>query len=329
MTSSISLPPQVANRSCIGETDTHSRLQWRALGTHCEIQYVCADSLRARAFDAAATGWVAGFEAKYSRFRPDSLISRINAAAGREWVEIDPEMDQFLDLCASLHQLTQGVLDVTALPVMRLWNYQTQTPRIPSNEEIDQARRLTGWTKVQRRKGFVRLPEAGMALDFGGWGKEYAVDMVAQIARSHGLQQVLVDFGHDLCAIGSAPGKPAWHIGLEDPANPGKSCWGSVAAKDCGIASSGDYLRGFTLNDRRYGHIVDVRTGWPVANGCRQVTVIARGCLQAGALSTAAFILGPEAGRRLVDETPGAEACIVTDKARHQTKGFFNYVITH
>lgn len=329
MTSAASLTPQVSARPNMGGPASLCRLSWRALGTQCEIQYACEDPLRARAFDTAATGWVAGFEAKYSRFRPDSLLSRINAAAGKDWVAIDAEMDQLLDLCGSLHQLTRGVLDVTALPVMRLWNYQTQCPRIPTSEEIAAARRLTGWAKVQRRKGFVRLPEIGMALDFGGWGKEYAVDMVAQIARSHGLNRVLVDFGHDLCAIGSAPGKPAWHIGLEDPANPGKSCWASVAAKDCGIASSGDYLRGFTANGRRYGHIVDVRTGWPVANGCRQVTVIARSCLQAGVLSTAAFILGAEIGRRLIDEMPGAEACIVAADARHQTKGFFNYVITH
>jgi thiamine biosynthesis lipoprotein len=168
-----------------------------------------------------------------------------------------------------------------------------------------------------------------MAIDFGGWGKEYAVDMVAQIARRHGFTRALVDFGHDLCAVGAAPGKPAWHIGLEDPARPGVTCWGSVAVNDRAVASSGDYLRAFTLNGRRFGHIVDPRTGWPVANGCRQVTVIARGCLQAGVLSTSAFILGPEKGRKLIEETMGAEGCIVTAEARHQTKGFFNYVVTN
>lgn len=311
-----------------GRPDALRRLRWQALGTQCEVQYVCEDAARARAFEMEATGWVAAFEAKYSRFRPDSLLSRINAAAGKDWVAIDAEMEQFLDLSASLFQLTLGVLDVTALPVMRLWNYKAENPRIPSMEEIAAALRLTGWLKVQRRAGLVRLPEVGMALDFGGWGKEYAVDMVAQIARRHGLTQALVDFGHDLCAVGAAPGKPAWHIGLEDPAEPG-SCWGSVAVSDCAVASSGDYLRTFTLNGRRFGHIVDPRTGWPVLNGCHQVTVIARGCLQAGVLSTAAFILGAEKGRIMVDETMGAEACFVTETAKHQTKGFFNYVVTY
>jgi len=303
-------------------------LRWSALGTKCEVQYVCASATIARAFEAEATAWVDAFERRYSRFRPDSLVSRINTAAGGDWVEIDAEMDGFLDVCGSLHRLSGGILDVTALPVMRLWDYKSANPRLPTAAEIAAALPLVGWAKVQRSPGRIRLPLRGMAIDFGGWGKEYAVDMVAQIAGRHGLRQVLVDFGHDLCAVGCAPGKPGWHVGLEDPDRPGAACWGSIAARDCGVASSGDYIRGFTLNGRRYGHIVDPRTGWPVANGCRQVTAIARSCLQAGVLSTTVFILGPVAGLRLVEEMMGAEAVVVTEHARHQTKGFQNYVVT-
>ena len=305
------------------------RLQWSALGTRCEVQYVCAEPASAAAFERETVAWVAAFEQKYSRFLPDSLVSRINAAAGRDWVAIDREMEEFLDICGSLHQLSRGVLDVTALPLMRLWDYQAAQPRVPTEGEITAALQLVGWSKVQRTAGRVRLPQAGMALDFGGWGKEYAVDRVALIAQRHGLEQVLVDFGHDLCAVGAAPGKPAWHIGLEDPQRPGASCWTSVAARDCGVASSGDYLRGFTVAGRRFGHIVDPRTGRPVANGCRQVTVIAPGCLQAGVLSTTVFILGPETGLRVVAEMMSAEAVVLTDRARHQTKGFHRYEVTH
>jgi thiamine biosynthesis lipoprotein len=302
-------------------------LRWPALGTNCEVQYVCPDEARARAFEAEVTGWVGAFESKYSRFRPDSLVSRINAAAGGGWVGVDPEMDGLLDLCASLHRLSAGTLDVTALPLLRLWDYKAANPRVPTPEEIAAALLLVGWAKVERSPGRIRLPRPGMAIDFGGWGKEYAVDRVGQIAGRHGLQQVLVDFGHDLCAVGCAPGKPGWHVGLEDPARPG-TCWGSIAARDCGVACSGDYIRGFTLQGQRYGHIVDPRTGRPVTNGCRQVTVVARSCLQAGALSTTAFILGASAGLSFVEDVMGAEAVIITEHARHQTKGFHRYVVT-
>lgn len=303
------------------------KLSFRALGTVCEVQYAAGEA-QASAFERAAVTWVSAFEAKYSRFRPDSLISRINAAAGRDWVAVDAEMEGLLKLCDTLHFMTQGVLDPTALPLIQLWNYKAEKPRMPSAAEIAAARALVGWKKVQRAPGKIFLPEPGMALDFGGFGKEYAVDLVAQIAVDHALPCALVDFGHDLRAIGVPPGRPAWHIGLEDPTKPGVAA-GSVAVVGKGVASSGDYLRSFTIEGKRYGHIIDPRTGWPVANGCTQATVIAGTCLQAGVLSTTAFVLGVPAGIEFIQSCPGCEGLLLTDKARAQTRGFFNYVVTN
>ncbi|MFO1449965.1 MAG: FAD:protein FMN transferase [Opitutaceae bacterium] len=303
------------------------KVEWKALGTSCAIQFACAEQARADAFGQAAMAWVAQFEQRYSRFRPDSLVSRINAAAGRSWVEVDAEMEQMLDLSGSLHFMTQGILDVTALPLLRLWNFKGPDPRVPTETEVAAARRCVGWGKVQRKPGAVFLPEAGMSIDFGGWGKEFAVDAVAQIGKDHGLTALLVDFGHDLKAVGQPPGRPAWHVGLENPASPGAT-WGSIAVIDKGVASSGDYLRGVTIGGRRFGHIVDPRTGWPVSNGCTQATVVAASCLQAGILSTTSFVLGAEAGLRFIQDTFGAEGCLLTQRARHQTRGFFRYEVT-
>lgn len=302
------------------------RLTFPALGTTCEVQYATADAAQAARFETAAKGWVEAFEAKYSRFRPDSLLSRINAAAGKDWVPVDPEMEQMLQLCETLHFMTQGVLDATALPLLRLWNYKANQPVVPSIQQIVDARRLVGWSKVQRAPGRVFLPIEGMALDFGGFGKEYAVDIVAQIAVDHGIANVLVDFGHDLRALGAPPGRPAWHIGLEDPSKPGTATLSVALHGSKGIASSGDYLRCFTIDGKRYGHIVDPRTGWPVANGCLQATVIAGSCLQAGVLSTTAFVLGVPKGIEFIQACPGAEGLLLTPNARAQTRAFFNYV---
>ena len=302
------------------------RHRWSALGTSCELQFACKEVSQGQAFIQAAVAWVTDFECKYSRFRDDSEVSRINRAAGREWVAITPEMEEMLNLCGTLHQMTQGILDVTALPLLRLWNFRAEPPRVPDAQEIEAARALVGWAKVQRKPGRVFLPLCGMALDFGGWGKEFAVDAVAAIGHAHGVTQLLVDFGHDIRALGTPPARPAWHIGLEDPTWPGQYR-GSIGVQNRGVASSGDYLRGFTIGERRYGHIIDPRTGWPVANGTVQVTVVAPTCLQAGILSTAAFILGPEQGLRLIQDTFGAEGLIVTQRARHQSRGFFQYVV--
>ncbi len=305
------------------------RLVFPALGTRCEVQYAApGGDGQAAAFEKAAVGWVQAFEAKYSRFRPDSLLSRINAAAGREWVDVDAETEAMFKLCDTLQFMTQGILDPTALPLIRLWNWKAQPPVVPAAEAIAAARRLVGWAKVQRQPGRVFLPEAGMSLDFGGFGKEYAVDIVADIARDHDITAALVDFGRDLRALGAPPGKPAWHIGLEDPQHPG-STWASVAfGGNRGIASSGDYVRSFVIEGRRYGHIIDPRTGWPVANGCTQATVIAGTCLQAGVLSTTAFILGVPKGIEWIESFPGAQGSLLTAEVRAQTRAFFQYVVS-
>jgi thiamine biosynthesis lipoprotein len=302
-----------------------ARFGFSALGTHCDVQFAQEDAEQAAAFQNAAIAWVRAFEAKYSRFVPDSLVSRINAAAGREWIELDEEAERMFDLCGQVHFLSQGLLDVTALPLLRVWDWKAGLTELPTVERIGAALRLTGWAKVERGPGKIFLPEPGMAVDFGGWGKEYAVDMVAQIARHHGLARVLVDFGHDLCAVGAPPGRPAWHVGLEDPKNPG-TAWSGVAVTDCGVASSGDYLRGCVIGGKRYGHIIDPRTGRPVANGCTQATVIAPTCLQAGLFSTTAFILGPQAGLKFIQDAFGAEGCLLTATSRSFTRGFHAYL---
>ena len=305
------------------------RLTFPALGTRCEVQYAAPGGDRqGAAFERATVGWVQAFEARYSRFRPDSLLSRINAAAGRDWVEVDAEMEAMFKLCDTVVFMTQGILDPTALPLIRLWNWKAQPPIVPTAEEIAAARRRVGWAKVQRRPGGVFLPEKGMALDFGGFGKEYAVDVVADIAKDQGISDALIDFGRDLRALGTPPGRPAWHIGLEDPLRPGTT-WASVALKGSqGIASSGDYVRSFVVEGRRYGHIIDPRTGWPVANGCTQATVIAETCLRAGVLSTAAFVLGVPQGVDWIKSFPQAEGSLLTLDARAQTRGFFQHVVS-
>jgi thiamine biosynthesis lipoprotein len=279
-------------------------------------------------FEGAVRAWVERFEARYSRFRPDSIVSRINAAAGRAWTEIDRETEDMLDVCRSVHALTHGIIDVTAGPLLLLWDYHPAKPVVPTSEQVAAARALVGWGLVQRRPGAVLLAKPGMRLDFGGWGKEWAVDAVATIATQHDIPHALIDFGHDIRCVGAPPDRPAWHVGLEDPSRPG-SHQGSVALRaGCGIASSGDYLRGFSVGGRRYGHIVDPRTGVPVAHGCRQVTVMASTCFQAGLLSTTAFVLGAEAGLAFIQQFPGAEALIVSETGRAETRGFWDHVVT-
>lgn len=302
------------------------RFAFRALGTNCEVRYVAPELDASVQFEHELRAWMERFEARYSRFRPTSLVSRLNAAAG-SWVEIDDEMEEMLDICASLHALTGGILDATAGPLLQLWDYRNPPAQLPTPACVAAVRGLVGWPRVERVRGRVRLRRA-MALDLGGWGKEWAVDLVAQLARRAGVRDALIDFGHDIRVLGAPPGRPAWHIGLENPAVPGQHHGSIAVCGSKGVASSGDYLRQFTFAGRRYGHIVDPRDGYPVAHGLLQVTVIAENCFMAGVLSTTAFVLGPQLGLEFIQRFPGAEGLLVTANDRAQTRGFWNYVVT-
>lgn len=314
-------------RGSVQETqaDGCRKIGFKAMGTWCQLIFAAPSRTAGDYFVQEALNWVAEFEAGYSRFLSGSLISAINSAAGKSWVEVDPETERIFALCNELHFYTRGAFDPTTLPLLTLWNWKAQPMRIPGDEEIQQAMALVGWNKVQRRPGAIFLPRAGMGLDLGGIGKEYAVDRVLQLAQSHGIPSVLVDFGQDLRVHGLPPGKPAWHIGLDDPRQPGR-CWTGLAIRDKAVTTSGDYLRQFTYQGRRYGHIIDPRSGYPVFNDCLAVTVVASTCTIAGALATCAFILGPQEGLALIETYRGAAGCISTNKTRIQTKMFYEYL---
>jgi thiamine biosynthesis lipoprotein len=300
------------------------QLSFQAMNTHCRVNFLSNDSALADSFQREVLHWVAWFEAQYSRFISDSLIGRINAAAGKDWVEVDPETDALFNLCGEMFFLTRRVFDPTALPLIRLWNWKSRPASLPAESAVAASLELVGWNKVQRRKGAILLPREGMCLDLGGLGKEFAVDRVLAMGLDRGITNLLVDFGQDIRVHGQPPGRDKWNVGLEDPNRPGE-CWTGVLVNDQAVATSGDYVRNFTIGDRRYGHIIDSRDGYPVNNGCLSVSIVAPYCTLAGILSTAAFILGPRDGMDLIQACPGAEGAITTTRNRVLTRNFHAY----
>jgi thiamine biosynthesis lipoprotein len=307
-----------------GRGDFH-RLKCRAMSTPVNIAFAASSAAVANDFQRTAIDWIARFEARYSRFLPESIVGQINSRSGGDWLELDEDADRFLSICAEMHCLTRGVFDPAALPLLWIWDWKADPPRIPAESAILAAREISGWDKVQRRPRGIRLPIAGMGIDLGGIGKEFAVDQLVAMARDLGICDVMIDIGQDIRVAGHPPAKDAWYIGLEEPDRPGE-CWTAVRLTNHAVATSGDYFRSFTVDGRRYGHILDPRTGLPVSNSCQAVSVIAPNCVLAGILSTAAFILGPQEGLELIREQRSAEACITTQDSRHQTRRFSSYV---
>lgn len=310
----------------IPDSDGVRRLEFRALGTDCSIKFRCSDEPTALRFAADALGWLGAFEAKFSRYRPTSVISRINDSAGGDWIAIDDETAHMLRLADDLHRRTDGILDPTMLPLLRIWDWKTIHEKLPDKTAVKSALALTGWEKVQRKPGHIRLPIPGMGLDFGGFGKEYAVDFLTRMGTERGIADLLIDLGRDIATRGGNGRHPFWHVGIEDATKPG-TCWGGLAVSGQAVSTSGDAARYFIHGGTRYGHILDPRTGWPVANGMRSVTVIANSCLEAGAYSTAVFVLGVKHGLHLASLARGVEVCAQTETGIEGTRSFGKHLV--
>jgi FAD:protein FMN transferase len=300
---------------------------FRALGSECELFFSAESEQQAQRYVSAALDWLAEFEARQSRFLPDSELSLINANAGERWTAIHPQTELLLDLCDQVHFSTQGAFDPTSLPLSELWDYRRSACAPPTESDILQAKSLLGWKRVQRAPGRVYLPQKGMRLDFGGVGKEFAVDCLSQVAVSCGIKDVMVDLGGDIAVKGEPPEGGGWYVALEDPVDNSKAYCGIRLKSGGAVATSGDYRRCFQYEGTTYGHIIDCRSGWPVAHGTRSASVIAPRCTMAGLLSTASMILGGVEAVSMLDRTPGVQGCIWHLGRVHETRGFRRNVL--
>ena len=299
------------------------KLKFRAMGTVCHLAYTSGSLREAEDFRGAVLEFVRAYEKRYSRYDPDSLVSAINRAAGSHPVGITAEDSAMFDLCASLHFITDGVFDPTALPLAKLWDFRTRKS-VPSSGAIQEAVKKVGWSRVERTSDSLFLPEEGMAFDLGGFGKEYAVDRVAGMVRDAGISAALVDFGGDVFAVGHPPDADTWRVGVEDFKNPGKP-FCLLGVGDLAVATSGNYLRSFESDGRLYGHIIDHRRGYPACDTPASATVVAGSCTEAGVLATCAIIEGPREGVSRIEGVYGAEGCFRGAESLYTTNHFSNH----
>jgi FAD:protein FMN transferase len=271
---------------------TLQRFRFKAMGCPCALQIHAESASAARAWAASARGEIERLEQKYSRYRADSLLSRINTSAGdANGVEVDTETASLLDYAATCHAQSGGLFDVTSGILRRAWDFRSG--RLPEPARLAELLPRVGWQKVRWSGRRIALPIAGMELDLGGYVKEYAADRVAALLRSQGCSAGLVDLGGDLAIVGPHPDGRPWIVGIRDASDPERAAL-SVPLSSGGVATSGDYERCMVVDGVRYGHILDPRTGWPVAS-LASVTVFASTCLVAGSASTIAMLQGESA----------------------------------
>lgn len=249
-------------------------------------------------------------ERKYSRYIPSSVVSRINRDAGRTPVAVDQETVGLVEAALRLAAATGGAFDPTVGILRRAWDFREG--RIPEPALIQRLLGRVDHRQVAVRDGTVFLRKEGMEIDLGGVGKEYAADRVAGRLREEGVESAVVNLAGDLRTVGSRGDGRPWRLGVADPRRKGACRFTVRLVWDGGVASSGDYERFFVHEGVRYHHLLDARTGWP-ARGVAATTAVAPDAFTAGLAATAAFLLGPEAGPRHLEETPGVEGVVITE----------------
>jgi len=267
-----------------------------AMASPCEVLMDINSKSDARSILEISYNEAKRVEKKFSRYRDDNIIFQINNSNG-ESVIVDDETARLLNYASQCHELSNGKFDITSGVLRKIWKFDG-SDKIANKQDVKEILKLVGWNKLSWQQPQLQLAPC-MEIDFGGIGKEYAVDRAALLTIETGFQNVLINFGGDIVALGPRRNNKAWEIGLQNPDAKKIDAIGKIELSKGAIATSGDLHRYLEKDGKRYSHILDPTTGWPVKNAVRQVTVIAPTCLEAGMLSTFAILRGKKAKKFL------------------------------
>ncbi|MDO6695177.1 FAD:protein FMN transferase [Aliiglaciecola sp. 3_MG-2023] len=262
------------------------------MASPCEILVDSTDTNLAKKLTKMAYTETKRIENKYSRYQNNNLMFQINQSNNRP-VAIDAETAKLLTFADTCYQISDGLFDITSGVLRKVWKFDG-SDNLPKQEQVTALLPFLGWQRVKYTSESITLP-VGFELDFGGIGKEYAVDCVAKTCQKIAAQvSVLVNFGGDIQVTQARKDHPYWQVGIEDPSNTS----GGIAMVNIasgGLATSGDANRYLLKNGVRYGHVLNPKTGYPIQQAPRSVTVAAQQCIQSGLLATLALLQGQNA----------------------------------
>ena len=271
------------------------------MASPCEVLVESIHEQPAHAVTSAVAACAWRIEQKFSRYLDDSAVTRINRSAGTR-IEVDEETARLLDFADHMWRVSDGKFDVTSGVLRRAWKFDGGM-RAAAREQILALLPLVGWSRVSWQRPLLTL-QPGMEIDFGGIGKEYAVDLALAAAREITDAPVLVNFGGDLAATGPQVDGRAWRVGVEGVST-SNIPW-TLELAGGALATSGDTYRFINDGNERRPHILDPRSGEPVRGAPHSITVAATTCTQAGMLSTLAMLEGE-----------GAEVFLAREGVRH------------
>ena len=264
--------------------------RFRAMASPCEILLDVEDEPLAREILQQVSAEAFRIEQKFSRYRKGNIVDQLNHAEGKA-IRVDEETARLLDFADELFRLSEGLFDITSGVLRRVWTFDGGD-RLPSKQSVTELLAIIGWQKVRWRAPELTL-QAGMEIDLGGIGKEYAVDRCVQIARSLSDKSVLVNFGGDLAVSAPRANNAYWSVGRMITGQ--EQVVALFELHRGAIATSGNAYRYILKDGVRYSHVLNPKTGWPIDNTPHTVSVAAPTCVEAGMMSTLAMLQGANA----------------------------------
>lgn len=270
----------------VEHTNTGAIGRFSAMASPCELLIDAYDLALAKALTQQVAEEAWRIECKFSRYRDDNVVYQINHAKGSS-IPVDEETAKLLDFATHAYRVSDGCFDLTSGVLRRIWRFDG-SDNVPTRSQAKQLLSIIGWSKVVWKNGSLQLlPD--MEIDFGGIGKEYAVDRAAAIIHGQTDASYLINFGGDLFASAPPSAAKHWQIGVEKLGG-GDSAM--VQLRKGGLATSGDANRYLLHKGKRYPHVLNPKTGWPVMTAPSSVTVAANTCVEAGLLATLAMLNG-------------------------------------
>ncbi len=279
------------------------------MGTLVRITVYASSREEAEAASRVGFDRIAALDRTLSDYRADSELSKLAARAGTGPVQVSDDLFTVLAASERLAQRTDGAFDMTAGALTHLWRRARRLSELPAAERVEEARARSGhrWLSLDAAARTATLAKAGMELDAGGLAKGYAADEARAAIGRRGVTRALVAIGGDISAGDPPPGRTGWDVAFETLSVPGAPRIPALSLHHAAVSTSGDSEQWMNAGGVRYSHILDLRTGWPMTGRSATSVVAPRG-LDADALDTAAAILGPDAGGRLIENEPGAAA---------------------
>jgi thiamine biosynthesis lipoprotein len=311
---------------------TEQRLEGRTMGTTYHVTLVGVTPERAAPLHRRIDARLEQVNDSMSTYRPESELCRFNRLdrAGEPFA-VSADMLAVMRTALRVFDLSAGAWDGTVMPLVNLWGFGPAGPRSepPADEEIEALRAHVGFAAIEVRPGALVKRDPAVTLDLGSIAKGYGVDVVAALLRSEGLRDFIVEVGGEVYAAGARRDGRPWRVGINRPraeAAP-DDLIGVASLREQAFATSGDYRNYFTSDGARYSHILDPRTGRPVANGVVSVSVQAPDCTLADGLATAVTVMGADAGVALLERLDAVEGLVIVEArdgslVERRTSGF-------